>query len=104
MTVMHENVQTQRKRNIIFCRDIAQRERSECASIFNQQSMTASTFNDNVQNFSQWEDQYVESVKKINEFQIAHFKIALPRLQQVFMLLQEDSAQFTNEDREVAGK
>ena len=98
---MHDHKETH---NIVFSRDIAQRERSECASIFNQKSMTASTFNDNVQNFSQWEDQYVESVKKINEFQIAHFKISLPRLQQMFKLLQEDSGKFTNDDKNVAGK
>jgi hypothetical protein len=71
--------------------------------MFNQQSMTASTFQDNAQNFSQWEDQYIESVKKINEFRIAHFKISLPRLQQMFELLQNDSGKFTSDDKNMTG-
>ena len=65
--------------------------------------MTASTFQDNAQNFTQWEDQYIESVKNINEFRIACYKVALPRLQQMLMLLQDDSGKFTNDDKKMLG-
>ena len=79
---------------IIFFRDIAQKERSECATMLNQQSMTTSTFQDSAQNFSQWEEQYVESVEKINTFRMMYFKTTLSRSQNILKMLKEDFSKF----------
>ena len=65
--------------------------------------MTTSTFQDNAQSFTQWEDQYIDSVKNINEFWIAHYKVSLPRLQEMFELLKDDSKKFTDDDKKMTG-
>lgn len=72
-------------------RDIAQKERTECATMFNHQSLTNSTFQNSAQNFSQWEEQYVDAVQKISVFRITHFKTnSLPRLQEILKIMKDD--------------
>ena len=62
--------------------------------MLNQHSMTASTFQDGAQNFSQWEEQYVESVEKINAFRMMYFKTTLCRSQNIVKMLKEDFSKF----------
>ena len=66
--------------------------------------MANSILSDNVQEFSKWEEQYVYSVKRINEFRVAHFEKSLTRLQEMLRLLQVDCGKFTTDERKMIGK
>lgn len=50
----------------------------------------------------QWEEQYVDSVKKINEFRLEYFKTSLSRLQHVKNSMEDDLLKFSEsyEERE----
>lgn len=71
--------------------------------MFNQQSMSASTFQSNAQNFNQWEEQYIAAVKKINEYRIARMATSVERLQQMCQWVQNDCDTFTDDDTSTVG-
>ncbi|XP_046864225.1 junction-mediating and -regulatory protein-like [Xenia sp. Carnegie-2017] len=82
-------------------RDITQRQRSECASMLNQQSMTASMMQNNNETFSELEEQFVETVKSINEMTIAQLNTSVARLKLILTQLQKDREKFTEDDEKL---
>ena len=69
--------------------------------MLNQQSMTASTMQNNNETFSELEEQFVETVKNINEMTIAQLNTSVARLKLILTQLQKDREKFTEDDEKL---